>query len=184
MTIEINKEYQWNQFWASRFANNTDINKVVLELKDIEDVHGKINPELIVESSKNKKSVLHSFFEWDNEKAAEKWRLRQATILLGRIEVKILKNGESKIVKVFEISKRKSGFNNSQQIEYSRNVGTNKFIIMTSIEDLNRVRNRLDGHELVSPIEYIDKALAELQLLKNTTDSEQVKPENKLVSVG
>lgn len=175
MTIELDKEYQWNQGWASRFANSVDVKKVVSELREIEEVHGKLTPELIVDSSKNKKSVLHPYFEWDNEKAANKWRMKQATSLLSRIEVVTIKDGESKIIKVFELTQRTNGYAATSAV-YSSSSSSSKFIIQASIEDLNRVKNKLVGHELNSPIEHIDAALKELYELKSTESKEETKP--------
>ena len=81
-------------------------NVVISELKDIEEAHGKINPALVVESSKNKKSILHSFFEWDNEKAANSFRKSQAAEIIRHIEVKVIKNGETLSIRAYDITKR------------------------------------------------------------------------------
>ncbi len=40
--------------------------------------NGKVTPELLVREAKNPRSAVHKYFEWDNNKAAEKYRLRQA----------------------------------------------------------------------------------------------------------
>lgn len=161
MTIELNKKYQWNQGWASRFANSTDIGKVVAELKDIEEVHGAVTPEKIVESSKNKKSVLHSYFEWDNDLAATKWRLMQATKLLSRIEVVTIKDGKPKILKAFEITQKPNGYAGSQGLYSSSS--SRKLLISACLSDLNRVKNKLVGHDIKEPVEHLTKAIEELQ---------------------
>ena len=161
MKIELDKKYQWNQGWANRIAH-TDINAVVSELKDIEETHGEVTPDLIVESSKNKKSVLYSYFEWDNEKAANAFRLRQASQLLTRIEVKTIKDGQTKIVKAFELTTRNSGFNGNPA-GYSSSSSSRKIIISACMGDLKRVKNKLIGHDLTGPVEYLDKAIEELQ---------------------
>lgn len=100
MTIELNKGFQWNQNWVNKLAH-TDINLVVQELKVIEEIHGEITPNLLLESAKNKKSVLHDYFDWDNDAAANKWRLRQASKLLGNIEVRVIQDNEPKIIRAF-----------------------------------------------------------------------------------
>jgi len=48
------------------------------ELKKIEQKHGTLRPEVIVEFAKNPKTALHSSFEWDNVKAGQEYRLWQA----------------------------------------------------------------------------------------------------------
>jgi hypothetical protein len=162
--IEIlpKKEYQWNEHWANPIAH-TDINIVVQELKDIQEVRGKVTAELILESAKNKKSVLHNYFQWDDAKAAHSYRLGQATQLLSRIEVKIIKDGQPRVLRAFEITLQpKFG---KMDVEYSSfdTTTTTKFIKSVCISDLNRVKKRLIGHELAKAVEYIDKAIEELQ---------------------
>jgi hypothetical protein len=39
---------------------------------------GSIRPEQIVDDARDSQSPLHSFFEWDDAKAAAEWRLHQA----------------------------------------------------------------------------------------------------------
>lgn len=48
------------------------------ELEKMEQKHGHISPEIVLDESREKKAVLHGLFEWDDKKAAEKYRLTQA----------------------------------------------------------------------------------------------------------
>lgn len=48
------------------------------ELQRIYERDGVIEPETVVEESKNPSAPLHSCFEWDDEKAAHKYRITQA----------------------------------------------------------------------------------------------------------
>lgn len=57
------------------------------ELMRIREESGELTPEAVVEASKDKDSVLHNIFEWDDEKAAIKWRIEQARILIKNIVV-------------------------------------------------------------------------------------------------
>lgn len=53
------------------------------ELKRLTNEHGgTLHPEKIVEAARDKKSILHSRFEWDNNEAAERYRLIQARYML------------------------------------------------------------------------------------------------------
>ena len=47
--------------------------------------NGKLTPKDVVEDGKNKTSPFNSYFEWDNTKAGEKYRLHQARYLLASI---------------------------------------------------------------------------------------------------
>jgi len=70
---------------GSRISVNADVAGKLLE--EIESVHGMVTPELIVKASKRKSSPLYSFFDWDNNLAADKWRLTQAKYLIRSITV-------------------------------------------------------------------------------------------------
>lgn len=48
------------------------------ELQRIYERDGVIEPETVVEESESPSAPLHSCFEWDNEKAAHKYRITQA----------------------------------------------------------------------------------------------------------
>lgn len=40
--------------------------------------NGRLTPEEVVDEARDKDAPLHSFFEWDNKRGAEKYRLEQA----------------------------------------------------------------------------------------------------------
>ena len=54
---------------------NIDAQTVYEEITSIGD---EIKPEQIVEKARDENTELHKCFEWDDTKAAEKWRLHQA----------------------------------------------------------------------------------------------------------
>lgn len=67
----------------------------------IEGNNGQIDPEDIVEKAKRKNSPLNDFFEWDDEKAANNYRVDQARYLLRSIEVVILRGDTEMNVRAF-----------------------------------------------------------------------------------
>lgn len=52
-------------------------------------IHGHITPQIVLDEARIKTSPLHSYFEWNNSAAAEKFRLVQAAALIRRIKVTI-----------------------------------------------------------------------------------------------
>lgn len=70
---------------------------VMEELKSIEDRDGVLKPEAVVEFARNKKSALHTQFNWDNNDAAQKYRLWQARQLI-RIKVVTIKTENDEVV--------------------------------------------------------------------------------------
>lgn len=61
-----------------------------------------IEPEDLLEASKPEEAPLHTCFEWDDSKAAEKYRLEQATNMIRSVVVKIsVEDGEPVITRAF-----------------------------------------------------------------------------------
>ena len=48
---------------------------------------GTLNPKSVVEKAKSKSSPLYDYFEWDNKKASDRWRIHQARNMIGSILV-------------------------------------------------------------------------------------------------
>lgn len=171
MTIEAKNEYQWNQGWANPIAH-TDVNAVVEELKEIQEVRGEINPALILESARNKKSVLHAYFTWDDKKAADKWRLQQASELLRRIEVKVVTNGETKFYRAFEVIKKDNFNAGSSTILFNPSNNNSSRAAQIATEDLNRTINRLEPFtEYKVVVSWLKKTATLLSSIKESTET-------------
>ena len=67
------------------------------ELERIKAKHGSLLPEVVVEESKTKGAVLHDCFEWDDQKAAEKYRITQAQQIIRTLVVNIRGEDEQPI---------------------------------------------------------------------------------------
>lgn len=52
---------------------------------------GYLDPKKIVKAAKNRKSPLHDEFEWDDDHAAEQYRLAQAGALVRRVKFAVVK---------------------------------------------------------------------------------------------
>lgn len=74
----------------SRGKPKTDwISIVDKEFEKIKKAEGNLSPRLIVEKAKDKNSPLHKYFEWNDSKAGEGYRLWQARMLINRITITI-----------------------------------------------------------------------------------------------
>jgi hypothetical protein len=179
--IELHKDkkYEWNQNWANPVAH-IDINLVIAELKEIEDVRGCITPELVVESSKNKRSVLHNYFVWDDTKAANAYRMIQARHLIRRIEVKVINDGEPTNVRAYEVKTADGAqrvYINHDTLSESDIERTKRFLIT----DLVRVSKRLSGfNRYQTAVEYIGMAI---EILNGEETTPMSLIENKEVAV-
>lgn len=75
--------YQWRK--DSRFPVGAQI--AAERLNKIRSRYGSITPHAVVDDAADPKSPLHLCFEWDDEIAAENFRLVQARKLIGAIVV-------------------------------------------------------------------------------------------------
>lgn len=58
------------------------------ELKDLGEDVGEFKPEQIVERARDERTELHKCFDWNDTRAAEKWRLHQAVQLTSNLVFK------------------------------------------------------------------------------------------------
>ena len=62
---------------------------------------GKIKPSTVVDEAKDKKSVLHSYFTWDNTEAAKKYRIQQARELINHLIEVVVVEGKPQTQRSF-----------------------------------------------------------------------------------
>ncbi len=74
INVITDKQYVWKE--GSRYS--VDAQAVGELLETLEYKHGALTPDLVVREARKKTSPLHSCFEWDNDKAAEKYRKYEA----------------------------------------------------------------------------------------------------------
>jgi ABC-type antimicrobial peptide transport system ATPase subunit len=99
-------KYIWR---LGSLAKDIDPTEAVNELERIENVYGSLTAENILEASKGKRSLLHRLFNWDNESAANQYRLQQARLIINNIEIIIISDGQPRQMPVYEIITKDSG---------------------------------------------------------------------------
>lgn len=82
-------EYQWLQ----RFKAPISAEVAAAEFQRIEHSGTGLTPRAVVDASRPEHAPLHSLFEWDNERAADKWRLDQARQAISSLRV-VVREGE------------------------------------------------------------------------------------------
>ncbi|MFA6917027.1 MAG: hypothetical protein WC222_11560 [Parachlamydiales bacterium] len=132
------ENYKWK---LKGLAKKIDPKEAVTELRRIRDKHEKLTPEVIVEESKNINAVLHNYFDWDNKKAAERWRLDQARHLINNVEIEITCNDQTFTVGVFEIVDD-TGYSNIDTFSLSEIDTVRK----TVLQDLKYLKKKLDAY--------------------------------------
>lgn len=61
--------------------------RLVKELMELEKIHGALTPHLVVDSARRPDSPLHDSFDWNDETAAEKYRLAQARTMITTVQI-------------------------------------------------------------------------------------------------
>lgn len=57
------------------------------QLQLLYDHYGELTPSIIVDEARPKTSPLHTYFEWDNKIAGEKYRQQQASDLIRKVKI-------------------------------------------------------------------------------------------------
>lgn len=68
-------------------TSKKEIVRISTALSAVEKQYGVITPAIVVKAAEPKNSPLHRFFEWNNDAAAERYRLWQARMLIARVYV-------------------------------------------------------------------------------------------------
>ena len=130
----------------------------------------KLNARNVVDLAKNKDNPLHNFFEWDNSKAGEQYRLHQARILIGNVEVIV----GQKAVRAFEnvnIDVESGKAENRYYLPITEIISnkTLKMQVLTSaLSHLNYWKDKYGRYKEVKPIvKAIDKVWNDLEEKKN-----------------
>jgi hypothetical protein len=157
-------KYEWNPGFKFP-VSHTDIKLVLKELQALEKEYGEITPARLVESSRDTKSVLHSYFEWNNTKAADAWRMRQAGFLLSNIEIKIVKDGKPIRMQAYQVNR--IPFSKSSETTYTKFNALTKenhsYIRQRAVGGLVAIKNKLEANDYDEIIPYLEKAIQLLQ---------------------
>lgn len=96
--------YEW------KYRMKVPAQKAGQEIERIEKKYGAVTPETVLEESRKESAVLHPLFEWDDEKAAEKYRLHQAGVIICNLRVATEGKEEAPAVRAFvNVSEEKKG---------------------------------------------------------------------------
>lgn len=153
LQMNMNK-YQWK---IASLAKGIDPQKAIEEIEKIESLFGSITPETILEASSDESSVLHSLFQWDDSKAAHQFRLQQARTILNNVQVKVISNGEERVIPVFEIVKAEGErVYKSIQVMSKDDI---EYVMMSAKREIVSLRNKLSVYQDFNKVVgYLDLA--------------------------
>ena len=85
-------EYSW-----SGIDRPVPAKEVGEHLRKLEEEHGEVTREVFLESARPKDSKMHKLFEWDDVKAAEKYRLHQANVIIASLRVTVIEEKQEPV---------------------------------------------------------------------------------------
>ena len=137
------------------------------ELHRIEQKHGEVTPRNLLDESTPEDAVMHPCYEWDNEKAADKYRLWQSRSILSCLTVTYIdvQAPEPKKIEVRayqNVSEERNGrFINVQSA--MEQTTTRDIVLMNAIKELQMFRKKYaDLSELSKLIFIIDEIIKEV----------------------
>lgn len=101
--------------WKIKGIYKADAQKVADEIGE-----KGITPQEVLEKARDKNSELHKCFEWDNNVAAEKYRLQQARAIIINL-VYVAKEKEEQPVRCYQITTEKSVYQPTKQFLVQKN---------------------------------------------------------------
>lgn len=134
-------------------------------LEDLEQKHGSITKQMFLDSARPEESPIHDLFEWDDQKAAEKWRLQQANIIINSLRIEVVtENNETTRINAFVNTEKrgngKASFINIQSA--MSNDKTRDHVLRDALRDLEWLRRKYDKFQWFSQIaQSIDTFIAE-----------------------
>lgn len=153
--------YQWKMNLYKVNAQSAGEYLASLESRD-----GEVIPFVLVEESKSETSILHPCFEWDDDKAAEHYRIHQAKSLIRNIVIVYQKDEKAEPVAVrafihtCEADEKQPRYI-SIETALSDEVLKNR-LLESAIRELNEFRRKYkDLVELSKVFHIIDEALYE-----------------------
>lgn len=129
------------------------------ELNRIYQENGRLEPAKIVDESRSETAPLHSCFEWDNNKAAEKYREVQAANIVRAIVTVVDKDdGTTDTARAFVTVETK----NYEPLEVVCSCATKREILLQkALGDLDSFRKKYDTLKEIKPVlDAIDELTA------------------------
>lgn len=87
MVFKPEKKYSWAEGYVSKVGADV-VGKVI---EEIEQENGVVTRELFLEASRDEKAPTHCLFDWNDESAAEKYRLDQSRHIINHLKVEIVR---------------------------------------------------------------------------------------------
>ena len=136
MVYKPKRKYEW---WDG-YSRKVDANIVGGVVEQLEEKNGTATREAFLEASRPEKSPTHCLFEWDDNVAAEKWRLSQSQSIITSLRVVYLDDDKQKVkVSAFINTSKQKERATYESIEIALQDSGKRQLV------LNRLRGELDA---------------------------------------
>lgn len=141
-----------------------DHEKAIVALNRLSDeLGGAISPRDVVDAAQNDQSPLHPYFEWDNKRAADNWRLDQARRLLRvRIQYQELPSNERVVVPLFSSAMPNRGEGNRSYMRTVMMLSDAQMSDRLALDCLKRAQSQLKS----LPHQALHDALLNLEQIR------------------
>lgn len=140
--------------WQVDGIFKADANKCYAEILELEN----ITPADVLEKARDEKSELHKCFEWDNDKAAEKYRTIQAGNVIRMLYI-VPKSEESAPVRVLSKTSQNAVYQPTRTFLTNKNEYEN--LLKMALAELESFRRKYETlSELEQVFEQIDLVTA------------------------
>jgi hypothetical protein len=147
------------------YLSNKDANVIASEFKKLRKKNGGLlTPKIIVEEASSPSSPLHKFFEWDDDAAAQKYRLTQARGLIYSVKVHIVEDPvPARTVTAFVRVETAKGPSYTEIRDAMKDDSFRSVRIARALQELKRVQQKYkDVVELDSIFQAINDAVEAL----------------------
>lgn len=138
--------------------------KAIKELEQIRKKNGGILfPEAVVEFARNEKTELHQYFEWNDNRAAELYRLRQARDLI-RVVVEIHEESQEQVRAYVSLStERGEGYRSIASVMSDKDLTA--VLLADAKRDLDTFRRKYSILKGISEMEPIFMAIEKIKAI-------------------
>lgn len=147
------------EYVGRQFRVSADI--VGAEMERIEARDGQVTSKSLLDAGRPEESVLHSLFEWDDSKAAELYRLRQATDVITHIHIVIEEKPETPYRAYVNIQESNGQTEQGRFINVRsamENEETRRIVLNTAISEMKRFSQKYANYKELSEVfEAIDR---------------------------
>lgn len=155
------------EYIASIGAPFTDkeAQKIGPAIQGIESRDGKVTPESVVEDARSETSPLHRYFEWNDTKAAKKYRLSQARLIINHLQIRVVFGGEPVETKAFHSVKVEGVRRYQSHSSINEDLDLQGQVVSRAAEELASWLLRYRRYQELWPmVEFAESFLEDLEL--------------------